>query len=41
MTEVPVVGFLALVLVPALHAELIPHVRGEKRVRILALAGAV
>jgi NADH-quinone oxidoreductase subunit M len=41
VNEAPVVGFLALFLVPALHAELIPHVRGEKRARILALAGAV
>jgi NADH-quinone oxidoreductase subunit M len=41
MRQAPIIGFLALFIVPALHAELLPWVRGEKRARILALSGAV
>jgi NADH-quinone oxidoreductase subunit M len=41
MRQAPLVGFLALFIVPALHAELLPWVRGEKRARVLALSGAL
>jgi NADH-quinone oxidoreductase subunit M len=41
MRQASTLGFLALFIVPALHAELLPFVRGEKRARLLALFGAI
>ncbi len=41
MSQVSVFGFVALVLAPALHAELLQFVQGARRARLLALSGAV
>jgi len=41
MSQVSALGFLALVLTPAIHAELLQLVRGERRARMLGLSGSV
>jgi NADH-quinone oxidoreductase subunit M len=41
MKIVSTLGFLALIVAPILHAELLPFVRGERRKRVLATSGAL
>ncbi len=41
MNHVSALAFLALILSPALHAELLNFVRGEKRARLLGVSGSI
>ncbi len=41
MNHVSALGFLALILSPAIHAELLQFVRGEKRARLLGVSGSI